>query len=652
MSKKRLYTLLYCFLIVAAFEFLLVCNTIGKPDVRFFNILLLSIPAAGFLYILTSLFTPKVNKIIFNAFILIIAIYFCVQTVYFTIFGEFMSISLLKMGTDATENFKDQIFTGISDSLFPILSYLALFAISVFLTVKKFISFEPFELKRSLINITAVIALHFLCPLILGIAGTGAYTPYDIYHSNDSTTQISVENLGLLTTTKLESKHLIFKDLYISDAKNTISELEKVKNYSKNDYNVTDIDFNEILKRCNSLEAAELTAELAKREPTNKNEYTGLFEDCNLITICAESFSPYLIDKERTPTLYKLANEGFIFKNFYASYESVTTNGEYSYCLGLFPDMSRSKSDNSFMASGNNSLPYALGNMFSGIGGKTYAYHNFLGTYYSRNVTHPNMGYDIFKTPDNGLDIAPTWPSSDYDMMVQSVDDYIDSGEQFHTYYMTFSGHYQYDWKNIMCIRNKSQVKDLDYPLAVKAYLSSNMELEKALTYLMKRLKEAGIEDNTVIVLTTDHYPYGLDEYEYNRMAGKEIDTEFEKYKNSFICWKGGMEEPIIINDICSTIDILPTLLNLFGFEYDSRLIMGKDVLSNADEIAILANQSFITSDYKFNAATNSLTSTNGKEVDSGLAENTKEYVKNTFSLSREILNTNYYQYIMEAKNG
>ncbi len=652
MSKKRLYTLLYSFLIIAAFELLLIYNTVGNLDVRFINILILCVPAGGILYILSSIFNPRVNKIIYNTAIFIIAVYFCVQTVYFTIFGEYMSISLLKLGGEAAENFKDQINTGISDSLMPIVLYLGLFAITLFLTIRKFISFESCAVKLSIVNITAVILLHFICPWILSIGGTGAYTPYDIYYSNDSTTQISVENLGLLTTARLESKQLLFKDLYITKAKNTVSKLDNIKQYSAEEYNVTDIDFNEILKKCKSVEAAELTASLASRKPTNKNEYTGLFKDCNLITICAESFSPYLIDEQRTPTLYKLANEGLVFNNFYASYESVTTNGEYSFCLGMFPDMSRSKSDNSFIASSNNALPYALGNMFSGIGADTYAYHNFLGTYYSRNLTHPNMGYGIFKTPDNGLDIAPTWPSSDYDMMVQSVDDFIDSGKQFHTYYMTFSGHYQYDWKNIMCIRNKSQVKDLDYPLAVKAYLSSNLELEKALTYLMKRLTEAGIEENTVIVLTTDHYPYGLNEYEYNRMAGKEIDTEFEKYRNSFICWKGGMEEPVVVDDICSTIDILPTLLNLFGFEYDSRLIIGRDVLSEADEIAILADQSFITPDYRFNTATNSLSSANGKELNDSAAENTKKYVKNSFNLSREILNTNYYQYITEVKNG
>ena len=47
------------------------------------------------------------------------------------------------------------------------------------------------------------------------------------------------------------------------------------------------------------------------------------------------------------------------------------------------------------------------------------------------------------------------------------------------------------------------------------------------------------------------------------------------------------MEEPIYIDKIGSQIDVLPTLLNLFGITYDSRLIIGQDILSNKEGIAI-----------------------------------------------------------------
>lgn len=648
MSTKKSFTLIYTYVLLIYLELIVRLFTVGSIDIRFVYTLLFMVPVALLLFTVSSLFKSIINKIIYGTTIFIIGVYFCVQSVYYTIFGSYMSLSLMKMGNDALDNFSDQVKQGIVDSVWGLIAIIAVILFSLLIIIGGFISFEKLNIKRSAIYIVLILVTHVVTVMLLAIGGTGAYTVYDAYHSIETSTDSSVQNLGILTTTRLELQQNIFKKYYLKKAIDIDKLSIDAKDYSSDKYNVLDIDFNKIIENTTIPEAASLASELGKLEPTEKNAYTGIFKDYNLITICAESFSPYLIDKEQTPTLYKLANEGFVFNNFYASYESVTTNGEYSYCLGMFPDLSRSKKDNSFIASSKNDLPFALGNAFKSIGADTYAYHNFLGTYYSRNITHPNMGYDVFKTPDNGLDIAPTWPSSDYDMMVESVDDYINSGKQFHAYYMTFSGHYQYNWANIMCVRNRSLVKDLDYPTAVKAYISSNYELEKALTYLMNKLESAGIADKTVIVLTTDHYPYGLDEYNYNLFAGQNVDTDFERYKNSFICWNGSMSSPVYVDKICSTIDILPTLLNLFGFEYDSRLIMGRDVLSNSEGIAILANQSFICNEYRFNATDNKLTVTTNEQVDSSEVENKKNYVKQILNLSRSILNTNFYQYITE----
>ena len=648
MNIKRIFAIVYSYFILVYLELVLMMFTTGSIETSFLYTMLFAVPEAALLYVTSSLFKPIVNKIIFNVIIFLTGIYFSIQLVYYNVFQGFMSVSLLKMGGEAAVNFGDQILTGIADSVWGLIAvFLILLATPIF-TCIKLITFDRYEIKLSVMNICAVVLAHFACLSIITIGGTGPYTVYDVYHSRFTSTDNSVQNLGMLVTTRLEIQQQLFGKINISGSKADRYSITNTKSYSNNEYNVLDIDFNEILKNCDSADAAELTTLISERTPTKKNKYTGIFEGYNLITICAESFSPYLIDEERTPTLYKLANEGFIFNNFYNSYESVTTNGEYSFCMGMFPDLSRTVEDNSFIASIENDLPFTLANQFVGIGADTYAYHNFLGTYYSRCYTHTNMGYEVFKAPDSGLDIAPTWPSSDYDMMVQSVDDYIDSGKQFHAYYMTFSGHYQYNWANIMCARNKSLVKDLDYPLGVKAYIAANMELEKALTYLLERLENAGIAEKTVIVLTADHYPYGLTELEYNYLAGKDVDTDFDKYRNSFICWTAGISEPVVVDDICSTIDILPTLLNLFGFEYDSRLVVGRDILSDCDKIAILSNQSFITDRYRFNAQKNKIILTSATDVDKKEIEESKNYVINVLRISRDILNTNYYQYITE----
>ena len=104
------------------------------------------------------------------------------------------------------------------------------------------------------------------------------------------------------------------------------------------------------------------------------------------------------------------------------------------------------------------------------------------------------------------------------------------------------------------------------------------------------------------------------------------------------------MTEPVIVSEPCGTIDILPTLLNLFGFEYDSRLLCGIDALSDSEHIAILANQSFITKDMTFSSSGNNVTALNPEvEPDPEVIQDWKNYVKNTFTVSTAILNKNYY---------
>lgn len=468
---------------------------------------------------------------------------------------------------------------------------------------------------------------------------------YENYTSVYSGTRICINNYGVLQTAGLEIKAMIWGD-------QTSCDVDKIEDryYSAEDYHAFPISFNEVLQNTNNSMTKKLCVYLNDREPTKKNEYTGYFEGYNLITVCAESFSPYLIDKELTPTLYKMSRGGFVFNNFYSSFDSVTTNGEFSFNIGNLPDMTLSKAENSFVAASNNYLPFTLANKFKESGADTFAYHNFDGAFYARDITHPNLGYEIFKTPTSGLDMESEWKNaSDLDMIKASVDDYINTGSQFHTYYMTFSGHYEYDWTNAMCVKNRDKVEHLNYSDHVKAYISCNLELEYAMQYLLEELEKSGIADNTVIVISTDHYPYGLTPEEYNELAGCEITNSLNKYRSSLIMYNPSMER-IEIDSVCCTLDIVPTLLNLFGFDYDSRLIMGRDILSDCDKIAILQSKSYITEDYVYDSTENEVIPILKMPTEAELNAD-KQYVTDAFIYSRNILKTNYYHHIRNYIN-
>ena len=171
---------------------------------------------------------------------------------------------------------------------------------------------------------------------------------------------------------------------------------------------------------------------------TSKNKYTGMFENKNLIFVVAESFSEIGIDKDRTPTLYKLTNNGFIFDNFYVPYYLSTIGGEFQSLTGLYPNYSTLTK----WKSGKNSFPYGLATTFKEKGYNTYAYHAHDGYFQNRYKYLKALGFDNFKACNMGLNInCNMWPESDIEMVKATTNDYINSDKPFMTYYMTVSGH-------------------------------------------------------------------------------------------------------------------------------------------------------------------------------------------------------------------
>ncbi len=644
--KDKLFSLLFyigVFLFLELFLHIVVFNSISP---RIIYAILFALVSGSILYGICSLFPEKVNKIIGIVFIFVFVIYYEVQLVYHCIFGSFMPISQMTMGADAVTNFFGQVIHAITQNLWKVIVLFLPFPAAIILFFKKIINPKRLTLLQVIASVVISLALSGITMITLHMTNTTDSSAYAVLVNENASTETCVHSVGMAATTLQETRGLF--NSHNSNVAFLSSSLNNLNNDDKN-LNKDDIDFHALANSTQDKRVFAIDSYLANMSATAKNKYTGIAEGYNLITICAESFSPVAISEELTPTLYKLSNNGFVFKNFYNCFPNTTTNGEYSFVMGLLPNMSRTKVASSFDDSIGNYLPYTLGNVYSELGLPAKAYHNYYATFYDRTITHKNMGYD-FKAVDAGLDIDVNWPSSDLDMINASTDDYINSEKPFHAYYMTFSGHYQYNWDNAMSAKNKDAVASLPYSEAAKAYIACNLELEYALQSLMARLEKAGKADQTVIVLTGDHYPYGLSEQEYNELAGYEVDTEFEKYHNSFICYVPGMQK-VVVEDYCSTPDILPTILNIMGIKYDSRLLAGKDVLSDAPHIAVLADQSFITKDFKYNASTSTAKTHDGGDVDPYTVQDYYNYVSNMFTLSNAILDTNYYSHVFNKES-
>ena len=599
---------------------------------------------------------PKVLRQITGVFLVAAQVLLAeVQLVYHCIFGDFMPVSQIGMGGNVVVNFNSQLLYGIRQNLLKILLLLLpLIAVILCLALRRGQALKlRLRWKQTMASFAVLLALLLTVTGLMYVGRDNAFSVYRTFTNVNTSTDSSYKKIGMLATTAQELRYMLFSgsgSIMITPSSLNISDVPRT--YSSNSYNVIEsIDFTALADSTDSDILKATDEYLSNAAPTRKNNYTGLLKDYNLITICAESFCPWFISEELTPTLYKLSHTGILFENYYGTFQSVTTNGEYTMCMGLYPDMSRTKTDSSFNVAGTNYLPFCLGNALKGMGYQAWGYHDYIGDFYNRNITHANMGY-TFKAADSGLAMKIDWPSSDLEMMEASIDDYINSGEPFHAYYMTFSGHYQYNWDNAMSAKNRDAVKDLPYSEPVKAYIACNLELEYALEYLMQRLEEAGVADKTCIVLTNDHYPYGLTEDEYNELAGQTLDTTFEKYRNSFICYVPGLSENIVVDEYCSTADILPTLLNLFGVDYDSRLLAGTDVLSSGLHVAVLSDKSFLTKTFRYDAGTETVIPADESiTVSDGLVKTYRLYVDSRFQLSGNILNSDYYAHVFARES-
>ena len=269
-------------------------------------------------------------------------------------------------------------------------------------------------------------------------------------------------------------------------------------------------------------------------------------------------------------------------------------------------------------------------------------------SYGTNKINDPSQGFDNFLACYNKIEKrmnCEVWPQSDDKMIEVTTDDYMNSDNPFMTYYMTVSGHLEYNFSdNYMSYKNRSLVENLDKSEEAKAYVATQIELDRALERLIKSLKEHNKLDNTVIVLMADHYPYGLDNDAINELSSYYRD-DIEVNRNALIIWNNKMDN-VVVDKPCMAIDVLPTVYNLFGIDYDSRLFTGKDILSNSFGIAILADRSWVTNKGSYYAPTNQFIAK--EEVDENYVDTVNTLVNSRLNISKMIIENNYYSYIAQ----
>lgn len=669
--KKKLLSPLYMIMIYSAavlfLEIVFQAATTETVFTGFVYKLLFSFAYGTVGYLICSLFkNRKVNNILTHVWLGATTVVYIVQYLIYKQFKQFYDINTMTGGAgDALTSYFGELMhlIFIQGGLFIMVLMAAPFVVNL-LWGKKVFAFNGISWRNRIMSAATGALVHILVMMLVLLHPVNG----PVYNS-EYNFQSAVSTFGLTTAMRLDVQHglapadpdfehtgtpviPVVTQPDTTDSTDPTGETTPVvKEYG---YNMIDLEA-KTQKSANS-KIKKLNDYVLSQTPTKQNEFTGLFKGKNLIFISAEAFSAELIDPQLTPTLYRLANKGIQFTDYYQPASAGTTGGEYQNVFGMLP----TSGGKSFKNTADNYNYYTVGkSVGEGYYGK--AFHNNSYTYYDRNKTHVNIGYsDGFMGYGNGMEkyVQKKWPQSDYEMISGTLETYIDR-QPFSIYYMSVSGHSNYGKSgNAMTKRHWDRVQHLPYSDQIKGYYACNLDLEDALAHLVKRLEEAGIADDTVIVLSTDHFPYGLDSDAalgnmpyLSELYGYNVTDYFQRDHNRLIMWSGCLEDmaPIVVDTPTYSPDILPTLYNLFGTEFDSRLMIGRDVFSDAPALVFNANYDWKTEYGTYYAKNGKFVPNDPNlELPEDYVKTMKAIVKNKRSYCAGVLDNDYYRYLFK----
>lgn len=617
--------------------------------------ILFAISAGLLLSAITSIAPKKINRILSIVLMIAITFGYGFACIVHANYQMYMSLGSIGAGANnVTSEYGYELFRAI---FFGIPKIFVLYIPTILYCATGKRRMPAYRYKFPFAGMLVAGAAIFL---LIGNIGAGVGKTKVIYRGTFDF-NAATDTFGLVTSTRMD---LLRKDSSSSfvlnaenseeeDASTVPEEVPKTRTAVQSD-NVMNLDLNTLIQSGDS-DIAAISEYVNSITPSNKNEYTGLFEGKNLILICAEAFSDTVVDPELTPTLYRLTHNGIYFSEAYQpAWGGSTSTGEYSFVMGLAPV----RAVQSMLDTRSNNNYFTLGNQLQREGYYSAAYHSGVYNVYNRDTTHENLGYGEYLGKGNGLEELIETDNRDTKLFDATFDTYVDK-QPFSIYYMTLSGHCIYEkgtsFVNDYYDQVKARYKD-QYEETTLYYFCYQMELENALTHLVKNLENAGIADETVICMTSDHYPYGLqksDAFKTDKdylpdLYGADYKYEWEQDHNSIIIWSGCLENEdkdmaCEISEPVYTLDIVPTLSNLFGLEYDSRLLIGRDVFSDTDPLVLWNDYSWVTEQGKYNFSSGTFFPNEGYEEDSDYIDQINQIVKNKLNFSDQVIIHNYF---------
>ena len=648
-------------------------------NMELFRIVLFSFSYSLMIMFFLMFFGKKTVFILLMVFLSFVTFAFLNQEIYSSIVNQFYSVTVagdFTLGLSFINKYFESLRFSQITYLLPIVTILLL------RNLEK-ISFDVMytNIKHPLIIISTMAIAFFLSLQSIderieeGIDESIAFSDMDLYTFMFNP-QVALKKFGLLTYTQ--------RDFF---------SLFRVDPLTPQDYEVL-LD--------------KYLAEKKVPPLSGNNEYTGIYEDKNFILIMAESLDTYAIDDMITPTLYQFAQESAYFENFFSPlYYRSTADTEFLVQTSFYPNKNVTLSmteyiDNYFPYT----LPKLF--KATNKSYQTYSYHNYTDYFYPRTQFHiETLGYDNYKGAATEFPIDPSddyyistetdskgnevdiyyaglgllpepvgivnnhnW-QSDVALFERSLPDFINNNGKFFANYITVSGHFRYSKDHEVGMLHYQWVidqfeanDDRDTPDdSIIYYLAANKEFDLALDELKTSLIEAGQWDNTVIMIFGDHYAYAIDDeviwdYDENKVEG-DLDSELRLHNVPMMICVGdgtttetancsGGDDNILqgtISNYMSTIDIIPTVANLFNLPLDDyRLVFGEDALSTDKNIVRFADMSFISKDFSYDSLSEKYALKNGFISDSLFFKTYYYNIVNEYEYNLNMLNLDYFR--------
>ena len=614
-------------------------------DFTMIRIILSSIFISSILALGISNMGIKCRRVFTSIVNFVVCAYACAQAGFYNFLGVYMSLQTSSQFGAVVDYIKDFLLSFKFIYFLTFIPFILTILYFVFLDKKS----DNFKLSKQFINTFVLMLLSgslFYVSITLSVFQNKLQTVSNVnLFLTASNPSLTIEQFGTTGFGILDVRAIIYP-IHIMEDYVAVKEEREINDNSRI---IDDTAFSSVIENETDDTMKAVSNYFINKTITDKNDYTGMFKDKNLIVIMMESANDIFINQEYYPNFYKLYSEGWSWDNNYSPRNSCATmNNEFSGMTSLYSIY------NTCTASKykNNSYFESIFNLFNKQNYVTFSSHDYTEAYYPRSTIHKNMGsgeyYGVQKLGISYSNEYKNWANDDEFMeaVLKIIDKKTSNKEHFMTWLTTVSSHQPYSVDSIQGDKYYNMTKDTGYPSDVRKYMSKLKILDDGLGVLLKGLEDRGILDDTVIVLYGDHYPYGISKEHLNEVLEYDTEEDMNAEQVPFVIYNSTVEAKKF-DQYTFYLNILPTLANLFDLDYDPRYYLGTDLFSNdAESLTVFADGSWKNEVGYYNAKKNKMKYYTDKTYTTEELNEINNEISTKVNISSTVIKENYFEHL------